>query len=110
MADLAIWATACETALWPNGAFARAYEANRRAAVEGMIEADPVAARVREIMAERSTWTGCAVELLRTGADLAGNGVSRETPVGRKIPVPRRPLAVGADRSAHPGYRDHVRS
>jgi hypothetical protein len=77
MADFAIWATACETSLWPSGAFARAYEANRRAAVEGIIDADPVAACVREIMAERSTWTGCAAELLRTGADLAGKGVSR---------------------------------
>ncbi|MGA7451637.1 MAG: hypothetical protein WBW73_10290 [Rhodoplanes sp.] len=76
MADFAIWATACETALWPSGAFARAYEANQRAAVEGIIDADPVAARVREIMAERGTWTGCATELLRAGADVADNGVS----------------------------------
>src|SRR5215510_5599706 len=30
MADFAIWATACETALWPAGTFARAYGANRR--------------------------------------------------------------------------------
>ena len=77
MADFAIWATACETAPWPTGAFARAYEANRRAAVEGVIDADPVAACVREIMAERSAWTGCAADLLRTEADLAGNGASR---------------------------------
>ena len=77
MADFAIWATACETALLPTGAFARAYEANRRAAIEGVIDADPVAACVREIMAERRTWTGCAADLLRTEAELAGNGASR---------------------------------
>ena len=77
MADFAIWATACETALLPTGAFARAYEANRRAAIEGVIDADPVAACVREIMAERSAWTGCATDLLRTEAELAGNGASR---------------------------------
>jgi len=41
-------AAACETALWPAGTFARAYAANRRAAIEGMIDADPVAACVRE--------------------------------------------------------------
>ena len=35
MADFALWATACETALWPAGTFARAYAANRQAAVEG---------------------------------------------------------------------------
>jgi hypothetical protein len=34
MADFALWATACETALWPAGTFARAYDANRQAAVE----------------------------------------------------------------------------
>ena len=34
--------------------FGRAYEANRKAAIEAIIDADPVAACVREIMAERS--------------------------------------------------------
>ena len=41
MADFALWATACETALWPAGTFARAYAANRRAAIEIIMEADP---------------------------------------------------------------------
>ena len=78
MADFAIWATACETALWPTGAFARAYEANRRAAVEGVIDADPVAACVREIMTERSSWTGTAADLVRAGADRGGDSISRD--------------------------------
>jgi hypothetical protein len=55
MADFALWATACETALWPGGTFARAYAANRRAAVESIIEADPVATCVRAIMVDRTT-------------------------------------------------------
>jgi hypothetical protein len=42
MADFALWATACETALWPAGTVARAY-AYRRAAIDNIIEADPVA-------------------------------------------------------------------
>src|SRR5262245_63651129 len=67
MADFALWATACETALWPAGSFARAYAANRTAAIEGLIEADPVATCLRELMAERSTWTGRAADLLRAG-------------------------------------------
>jgi hypothetical protein len=70
MADFAIWATACETALWPAGTFARVYGANRRTAIEGMIDADPVAACVREIMAERSSWTGSAADLLRVSERL----------------------------------------
>jgi hypothetical protein len=65
MADFALWATACETAFWPSGTFLCVYDANRRAAIEGIIEADPVAAFVREIMAVRSTWAGRASDLLR---------------------------------------------
>ena len=76
MADFALWATACETAFWPAGTFAQAYQANRRAAIEDLIDADPVAAWVREIMANRNTWTGSASDLLRAGAALAGPGLS----------------------------------
>ena len=78
MADFALWAASCETALWPLGTFARAYEANRRAAIECTIDADPVAACVREIMAERSSWTGTAADLLRAGASNNG-GTSRDS-------------------------------
>src|SRR4030095_11719837 len=60
MADFALWATACETAFWPAGTFARAYAANRRAAIEDIIDADPVAALVRDIMGERNSSTGSA--------------------------------------------------
>ena len=37
IADFALWAAACETALWPVDTFARAYERNRRTAIEGAI-------------------------------------------------------------------------
>jgi hypothetical protein len=40
MADFALWANACETARWPVGTFARAHDANRQAALEGLIDAD----------------------------------------------------------------------
>jgi hypothetical protein len=71
MADFALWATACETAVWPAGTFARAYTANRKVAIEGMIDTDPVAACVRELMSERSSWTGSAADLLRISAERA---------------------------------------
>ena len=64
MADFAVWTAACETAFWPQGTILRAYDANRQAAIEGVIDADPVAAFVREIMAERRTWAGRASDLL----------------------------------------------
>jgi hypothetical protein len=77
MADFALWAAACETALWPAGTFARAYTANRRAAIETIIEADPIATCVRAIMTERTTWTGSASDLLRLCAQSAGDDISR---------------------------------
>src|SRR5262245_66007476 len=51
MADFALWAAACEPPLWPAGSFARAYAANRTAAIEGLREADPVGTCVRELSA-----------------------------------------------------------
>jgi hypothetical protein len=56
MADFALWAAAYEPALWPTGTFARAYAANRRAAIESIIEADPIATCVRAIMVDRLIW------------------------------------------------------
>jgi hypothetical protein len=56
----------------------RVYDANRRAAIEGVIQADPVAAFVREIMAVRSTWTGRASDLLRART-AAGENVPDRT-------------------------------
>jgi hypothetical protein len=77
MADFALWAAACETALWSAGTFGRAYQANRRTAIESIIDADPVAACVREIMAERGSWTGSAADLLRLGVRRSSDGISR---------------------------------
>ena len=76
-ADFAIWATACETALWPAGTFARAYAANRRATIETIIEADPIATCVRAIMVDRTMWTGSASDLLRLCAESARDGIAR---------------------------------
>ena len=86
MADLALWAAACETALWPAGTFARAHAANRTTAIEDAIDADPVAACVRELMAERGSWAGCAADLLRVGADRNRNAVIMGGPDWPKNP------------------------
>ena len=89
MADFAIWAAACEPALWRPGTFHRAYEANRRAAIDGIIDADPVAACVREIMAERSAWIGSAADLLRAGAERGVDGILRD-----RTGWPQNPRAI----------------
>ena len=77
MADFALWATACETALWPAGTFWSAYCGNRDEAVEGVIDADPIAAAVRALMATRTEWTGTASDLLGALAEMAGERVAK---------------------------------
>jgi hypothetical protein len=58
------------------GTFARAYAANRRAAIEIIIEADPIATCVRTMMANRTMWTGSASDLLSLCAESARNEIS----------------------------------
>ena len=77
MADFALWAMACETALWPTGTFCSAYGGNRDDVVEGMIEADPIATAVRSMMAERTEWTGTATELLDALNEIAADSIVR---------------------------------
>ncbi len=77
MADFALWATACETALWSVGTFWAAYCGNRDEAVEGVIDADPIAAAVRALMATRTEWTGTASELLGALAEMAGERLAK---------------------------------
>ncbi len=77
MADFALWATACETALWPAGTFLSAYSSNRDEAIENGIEADPVAAAVRAMMEKRTEWRGTATDLLSVLAKAAGERVAK---------------------------------
>src|SRR6516225_6352637 len=75
MADFAKWATACEAALWSSGAFLMAYDANRRRAVEDVLEVDPVAICVRRIMAKQPRWVGTASDLLDATV-IGGNSIA----------------------------------
>ena len=77
MADFALWATACETALWPAGTFWSAYCGNQDEAVEGVIDADPIAAAVRAVIATRTEWTGTASDLLGALAEVAGERIAK---------------------------------
>lgn len=77
MADFALWASACETAIWPSGTFWSAYCGNRDEAVENVIEADPVAAAVRALMLERTEWTGTASDLLAALSEEASEPVTK---------------------------------
>jgi hypothetical protein len=77
MADFALWASACEMAVWPAGTFWSAYCGNRDEAVEGVIDADPIAAAVRAVMATRTEWTGTASDLLGALAEVVGERVAK---------------------------------
>ena len=64
MADFALWVTACETALWPAGTFWSAYCTNRGEAAQSVLEADSIALLVRELVDQRTMWTGTCADLL----------------------------------------------
>jgi hypothetical protein len=83
MADFALWATPCESAFRPAGTFEAAYSINRRDAIENILDIDPVAALVREIMADRAQWTGSASDLLQIGTNRSGWPKSPRALAGR---------------------------
>ena len=93
MADFALWVTACENARWSPVSFEDAYWGNRRSAVENVIDADPVAAWVRDLMADRTTWQGTATDLLRTGVEAHGNAIAGKAAAPARWPRNPRALA-----------------
>jgi hypothetical protein len=83
MADFALWATACESAIRPAGTLETAYSNNRRDAIENLVDADSVAACVRELMTDRAQWTGSASDLLQVGTSRTGWPKSPRALAGR---------------------------
>ena len=77
MADFALWSTACETTFWESGRFITSYDRNRADAVANVIEADPVANAVRDLMAVRTVWTGNALTLLGALSEVAGERIAK---------------------------------
>jgi hypothetical protein len=77
MADFAIWATSCEQALWSEGTFWSAYCGNRDEAIEGVIDADPIAIAVRAMMVDLPEWTGTASDLLVALAQAVGERAAK---------------------------------
>jgi hypothetical protein len=96
MADFALWVTACETALWPTGTFWSAYSDNRDEAVVSVIEADPIAAAVKVLMATLTRWTGTASGLLGALTKIAGERAAKS----KTWPDGPRPLSGRLRRAA----------
>ncbi len=73
MADFAKWVVACEPALpWEQGAFLRAYEANRAGAHSAALEASPVATIIIDYMQSHDSWAGSMTDLLKLLTQLTG--------------------------------------
>lgn len=98
MADFALWATACERALWPAGTFWSAYFTNRGEAAQSVLEADSVALLVRELVTLRTVWTGTCADLLRELSSLLGDMAVRP----KDWPVNPRKLSGRLRRAATP--------
>jgi hypothetical protein len=83
-----------ERAFCPAGHFPHAYRANRRSAIEKVVDADEVVARIQDMMAERRRVEGqCNGALARRGR--AGTRIIRMgKPVQRQQPL--RPLVATA--------------
>jgi len=95
MADFALWATACESAFRPAGTLETAYYNNRRDAIESIVDADPVAAHVRELMADRAQWTGSASDLLQVGMNIGGNARAGRPRPGSSRSAPQVDHLIG---------------
>ena len=90
MADFAKWVVACESAIFEAGAFIGAYTGNRADAIESVIDANPVASAIRELMEKRASWAGTATELLTELEGTAGGTVTKGK--GREWPTSGRSL------------------
>ena len=75
LADFALWSAACESAFWRQGTFMSAFNNNREEVIEHVIEADPVADRIRAFIQEQpdKKWEGRACELLNALTDNGRN-------------------------------------
>jgi hypothetical protein len=77
MADFALWASACEGALFAPGSFWPAYVGNRGIALDDVIDADPVASAIQTMMTVMTVWTGTCTELLASLEARVGERVAK---------------------------------
>lgn len=86
LADFALWASACETALWPAGTFRASYDGNRRGIVVDSLEADPLTGALFNFLGETESWEGTASELLCGVAQMPGlDSAGRDRPANPRL-------------------------
>lgn len=64
MADFALFVTAAESALWEQGTFMRTYSYARDDVVAAGLDGSPIVQAIRQLMVNRTEWTGTATYLL----------------------------------------------
>lgn len=64
MADFEVWSIACEEALTERGMFKEALRANADAKIEDLIEGDPLAQAICDLMEHHPIWTGTSQQLM----------------------------------------------
>ena len=64
MADFEVWSMACEEALTELGMFREALRANADAKIDDLIEGDPLAQAICDLMERRPIWTGTSQQLM----------------------------------------------
>jgi len=116
MADFALWGTACER---EPGAFMKAYEANRKELVEGVLDADAVASAIRTLMSTQTVWTGTASDLLVALEQAAGERAAKSKgwpgsadSLGRGLRRPAtflRKVGIEIDRVRDPHSKERAR-
>jgi hypothetical protein len=72
MADFAVWATACETKVWPPGTIIALLERKREEVDAAVIEANPALRVLQKLVANRGSWTGMVEGLLKDLTAIAG--------------------------------------
>jgi hypothetical protein len=77
----------------------------RRAGIESVIDGDAVASRIRDIMAQRNTWTGTAAEPSSSGRPPFRRKAVDQHRVAKKPPRARRPTPASPARFAFAGHR-----
>lgn len=85
MADFAIWAIACEPAYAAEGAFLAAYQNNIKYSNGDAVNDDPLAPRIRNLLARRSAWAGTATQLEETLRGMSEQPLPRDWPRTAKL-------------------------
>lgn len=85
MADFAKWAIACEPAYATDGAFLAAYQQNIQHSNVDAIDDDPLASRIRDLLARRSGWASTATRLDETLRGMNGGPIPQDWPRTAKL-------------------------